>query len=126
MQSQTEQVRGIPTVWARDDIAAKTGGASRTAVAAGTTVDESSSQRAFRNDVAGRVRRYAGPDALDAREFALKELAAAADGARRIPFDEVDGRSETVGISVPGSDLFFERLANRPTRNIRIDLRPIC
>jgi len=49
---------------------------------------------------------------LQARELALKELTAAADGAEGIALDDEDGRIPSVGIATPGSDFILQRLGD--------------
>ena len=111
-------MRGITAVGSSDDVAAKSGRTARAAVAARAAIGEAGADREVGIDVSRSVPGYR-PLSLSAREFALEELAAAANGAERIAIDDVERRVRSIGVSPPCSDFFGVGLGNPFVQSVR-------
>ena len=92
-------------------VATEAGGASWTAVAAGTAVDEPGSDRESGVDVAFPIPRERSLS-LGSRELALKELSPSLDGSEGIPGDEERGGVRGEYVPPTGPDLLGQRFVD--------------
>ena len=111
LQPEAEQMRCIAAVRTCGYVATSAAGPARTPVAKRTTIGESSADRAICVQIAEAVALVCSLP-LQARELALKELTAAADGAEGIALNDEDGRIPSIGIATPGADFILQRLGD--------------
>src|SRR5262245_57155941 len=88
LEAKAEQVRGVAAVRPRHHVAPRSGRAPRAAVAAGATVHEAGAKLELHVDVTLAVLEQRALT-LVAEELPLEDLTSAADGASRIPGDDV-------------------------------------
>jgi hypothetical protein len=117
LQSEPKQVGGITAVRACDNIATVACCTAGPAVAASARVHKTCTDDGLGGNVAAPVG-LPWSKALCHGEFALKELAPAANGARRVPLDEVDRRVWCVLISLSRTDLLLKRKCDPPPGGI--------
>src|SRR5579883_1094156 len=111
LQSESEEVRSASTVRAGDDVPAKPCRTPGPPMATGTAVRQAGTNRRHLRDIANAVLGD-GSLAVRAREFALEQLATAADGSERISIDDKGTGVWGHGIAATGPDFVRERLGN--------------
>src|SRR5262245_30228625 len=100
-------MRGIATVGPGSNVSASPRRAAGAAVAEGTAVGKSCPNRSIRVQVADAIAVVCSLP-LDTREFALEELATAANRAKGIALDDEDGRVPGVGITSASTGLILQ------------------
>ena len=118
LEAEAEQVRSVAAVRPRDDVAAEAGRAARPAVAGRAAVGQPGADGLVHLDVSRAVAAQRSV-ALEARELALEDLAAAPDRARGIARDDVEGRVWRHHVAAARADLLLVRLRDALVGGIR-------
>ena len=113
LQSEAEQVRGIPAVGPRYYISTETRGATRPAVASGTAIRQSRANTQVFPEVSGTVSRIEGAfGSVQVLEFSLEELPSPANGAERIALNHECRRIRGIPIPSARPNLLREGLSD--------------